>query len=126
VLCIYDRVANVPTAVGVLEVQPNASWTSKDPKGWKYKDTTLAQAGVSGMSLKTGDAGKTKAQLKAGGANFPAPVAASMSQMFTSNPNVTVQLVKEGGAGGALCYASDFAPDDTKKNTATSFKATAK
>jgi hypothetical protein len=125
-LCIYDSSAAVPFLVGSLTVGPSAPWTGKDPKGWKYKDKTAGQDGVAGVSLKTGVAGKSKAQLKAGGSGLPVPSAFDTTKFFDQGPAVTVQLVKDGGPGGELCWTSEFGEADTKLNIPGKFKATAK
>jgi hypothetical protein len=125
-LCIYDSSAGVSYLAGSLTVDPNAAWASNDPKGWKYKDKTGAEDGVTGVSLKTGDATKTKAQLKGAGASLVLPDAYDLANYFDQDTTVTVQLVKNGGPGASLCYTSEFDAADTKTNSAAVFKATAK
>jgi hypothetical protein len=126
-LCIYDSTFDVPFLAGSVTVGPSASlWASSDPKGWKYKDKAGSQNGVTGVSLKTGVAGKPKAQVKAAGASLPLPVPVDTMRYFDQSSTVTVQLVKEGGAGGDLCWTSEFDAAATKLNTPAKFKATAK
>jgi hypothetical protein len=122
-LCIYDSTLDVPFLTGSVTVGPSASlWTSSDPKGWKYKDKAGSQDGVTGVQLKTGVAGKPKAQVKAAGTNLPLPAPVDMTSFFDQSSTVTVQLVKDGGP----CWTSQFDAGDTKLNTPARFKATAK
>jgi hypothetical protein len=126
-LCIYDSTLDAPFLAGSVAVAPSASlWASSDPKGWKYKDKAGSQEGVTGLSLKTGVAGKSKAQLKAGGSSLPLPAPFDMASYFDQSSTVTVQLVKEGGPGADLCWTSEFDAADTKTNAPDKFKATAK
>jgi hypothetical protein len=96
------------------------------PKGWKYKDKTGSQDGVIGVSLKTGLAGYPKAKVKAAGIALPLPLPFDLTSFFDQSSTVTVQLVKNGGPGGDVCWTSEFEVADTKLNTPTQFKATAK
>jgi len=115
-LCIYDHHASAPELVMNMGVTPNGGWKSKGSKGWQLKDARGVFAGIQKLQLKAGDAGKTKAQIKAKGASIPMPLVFSADQFFAKDPTVTVQLINSNG----ICWTSDFT--DTKKNTPTLFK----
>ena len=119
-LCIYDSTGNTDSLVATLSIDPNAGWTSKDPKGYQYKDKTGAQDGVTKAKLKTGDAGKTSASIGAKGLNIPMPAPHSGTEFFDQDTTVTVQLVNNQTA---TCWTSSFTT--AKKNDGVQFKATA-
>jgi hypothetical protein len=125
-LCVYDSTGGVPYLAAVLPIDPSPSWTGKDPKGWKYKDKAGSQSGVTGVAVSAGSAGKTKAQMKGAGSSLPLPPPVDTMKFFDQISTVTVQLVKEGGAGADVCWTSEFDAADTKLNTPAGFKATAK
>ena len=54
-------------------MQPGVGWDDKSPKGFRYKSKIGLSAGVTKVQFKTGDAGKTKVQLQAKGANLVLP-----------------------------------------------------
>jgi hypothetical protein len=119
-LCVYDGLGGSPALATTLEIAPNGTrWKNKDPKGWNYKDSAGASAGVKKMLLKPGPAGKTKIKLVAGGTSLPLPGAFSGSEYFDQDPSVVVQLLGEGGA----CWTSTFEPAGTKTNAPSGFKA---
>jgi hypothetical protein len=119
-LCVYDTTLAVESLVASIRVEPNAGWQSKDPKGWKYKDKTGAENGVQKVQLKTGDAGKSKAQVKAKGAAIPMPQPFSGTEFFDQDTEVIVQLVNDQTA---TCWTSEFTT--AKKNEVDQFKAKA-
>jgi len=121
-LCVYDSTTSTSSLITSLYVQANAAWVDKDPKGFKYNDPTLAQAGVQLIDIRPGDATKAKVQLKAKGGNVPAPAPFSPTELFDEDPSVTVQLVNSDGT----CWTTEFDAADTKKNTNEQFKAVAK
>ena len=95
-------------------------WQDKNPKGFNYKDKAGTADGVQKGQLKTGAAGKPKAQIKAKGSNLPTPVPISASGFFDQDTTVTVQLVNDETA---TCLESVFT--SFKKNTGDQFKAKA-
>lgn len=115
-LCVYDSVGSTPSLAASIEVAPGAAWTDNDPKGWKYKDATLASDGVLLAMVK---AGKTKVLLKAKGLGLPLPAAASVTQFFAKDTEVTAQLVNSQ-TGTSWTSAFPVA----RKNTPTLFIAT--
>lgn len=116
-LCIYDRSLGIPSLTMSMTVAPSVGWKSKESKGWSYKDATGAFAGIQKLQVKAGDAGATKAQVKAQGANIPMPFPYSTEQFFANDPGITVQLVNSHGT----CWTSELT--NAKKNTAQQFKA---
>jgi probable HAF family extracellular repeat protein len=66
-MCLYGN-GELKT---LMQVDPGAAWTSKDPKGWIYKDPTGAEDGVLKASVKPGEAGKSKVQFVGGGIHVP-------------------------------------------------------
>jgi hypothetical protein len=116
-LCVYDSTAAVPALVASIVVDPNGAWDDKDPKGWKYKDKQGAFDGVQKVQLKTGTAGKSKAQVKAKGSNIPTPAPFNAVEFFDADPNVTVQLVNDEGK----CWTTEFAT--ATKNEVDQYKA---
>lgn len=117
-LCIYDSTANTDSLVGKLEIDPNAGWLSKDPRGWSYEDTTGAFDGITRAQLRTGLAGESKASVSARGALIPMPVPFSETEMFDVDSHLTVQFVNDSTS---LCWTSKFVA--ATKNTATRFQA---
>ena len=92
-LCVYDSSGGSTSLATALEIGPSLLWIDKTPKGWSFADKAKTFDGVSKAQLRPGAAGKSKAQVKAGGINIPMPVPASASQYFAQQPNVSVQLV---------------------------------
>jgi hypothetical protein len=116
-LCIYDRTASTAALIGKLVIDPNAAWTSKDPKGFNYKDKLGVEDGVQKAKLKTGDSGKTQAQVKAKGVNLPLPPPLGEGAYFDQDPSVVVQLM----SGEGKCWTSEFST--SKKNTEAQYQA---
>jgi len=119
-VCIYDETATTPALVGSLTIAPNAGWDDKDPKGFKYKDKTGVEDGVTGGQLKTSDSDKGRVQIKAKGSTISWPIPFDMAEYFDQDTDVTVQLVN---STTATCWTSEF--QTNTKNTAELFKAKA-
>jgi len=111
-LCIYDGESGLPVLETRLEVPPSVLWTTNSTTTWKYKDKLLTQDGVLSILLKSGPALKTKAMVKAKGANITMPVPEGPSAFFEQNPKVIVQLLNDLG----MCWTSEFLPPATKNN----------
>ncbi len=118
-LCIYDSTGNADSLVATLEIDPNANWTTKDPRGLQYKDKAGAEDGVTKAKLKTGDTGKTSLSIGAKGINIPMPAPAGDTAFFNQDTTVTVQLVNDQTP---TCWTSAFMT--AKTNDGTHFKAT--
>ncbi len=118
--CLFDTSASSPTLKAHLEIAPGSLWTSNAPKGWSYADKAGTADGVAKLALKTGDAGRTKAQLQAKGSHLSMPVPFSGTQYFEQDPEVVAQLVGSNG----LCLTSVF-PEATR-NDGANFKAKTK
>ena len=119
-LCIYDEIGSVALAVAGLDVGPSATWVSKAPKGFDYKDKSGSENGATKVQLRTGAAGKSKASFAAKGLNIPMPTPFSATKLFNQDAGVIVQLVNDETA---TCWTSEFTA--ATKNDDSSFKAKA-
>ena len=122
-LCVYDETASAPSLVFRAGIPgPNGTWIDKSPKGLQLKDKSGFPAGITKVTLKTGADGKTKAQIKANGANLTLPgPQGPPPAYFAQDPNVTVVLINSEGT----CWTSEFDASGTKKNNVEQFKAKA-
>jgi len=116
---VYDTSGGAPLLATILQVAPNAAWESYDPRGWRLSDKVGAFDGVQQIKLSPGEAGRSKAQLKARGINLPMPSPFDPAAFFDQAPRVVVQLFNSEG----MCWASEFTT--SRKNTGTEFKAKA-
>jgi hypothetical protein len=116
-LCVYDQTGAVPSLAATLVIAPNAFWDNKDPKGWNYKDKGGAEDGIQKAQLKTGTAGKSKAQVKAKGINIPMPVPVGPDQYFNEDPGLIVQFLSSEGQ----CWNTEFA-SPARKNDGEQYK----
>ena len=116
-LCFYAGAT--PTLLQGASVPPaGGKWSAIGTKGYKYKDPTGTNAGITKIIVKGGAAGKSKALVKGKGADLPAfdtylPIA-------TGNLPLIVQL--RNNANG-LCWQGSFATPT--KNLSTQFNAKA-
>jgi hypothetical protein len=111
-LCIYAGTADA--LVATLSIPPsNTKWQASGDKGYKYKDLTNSQSGVSKVILKGGAAGKTKALLKGKGVNLPDPLNAG-----ALGTPVTAQLLNHQTG---ICWETVF--NSPTKSTDALFKA---
>jgi hypothetical protein len=117
-LCVYDTVSGADALAGEVVIGPNANWDDKNPQGWKYKDRDGLEDGVGGAQIKTGIGGKSKAQVKAKGANVPTPAPVSGTKFFTQDPRVTVQLMNDATP---TCWTTEFT--ESKRNDPAQYKA---
>ncbi|HEY2773101.1 MAG TPA: hypothetical protein VGK20_03510 [Candidatus Binatia bacterium] len=117
-LCVYDSISGGDTLATSIAIAPGSNWTSKDPKGFSYKDKTGSSGGVTKASVKTGAAGKSKISLSAKGLALPLPAPFSGSQFFDMSPRVVVQLHSNSAPN---CWSSAFTA--ATKNTAAKFSA---
>jgi hypothetical protein len=119
-LCIYDETADVPSFVTSLAIGPSPSWDDKNPKGFRYRDTSGTQDGVIKASLKTGASEKASVSVSAKGSSIPMPVPVSGSELFDLDTTVTVQLINDETS---TCWTSEFTAAGMKKNDPTQFNA---
>jgi subtilisin-like proprotein convertase family protein len=121
-LCIYDTSDGVASLAAELTVPPDTDlWRSKDPKGFDYKDRDGSQDGVTGVKIRTGTAGRSKLDMKAGGASLPTPPPFGGDAFFAQDPNVIVQLI---ASDGAACWTTIF--NQATRNTGDVYKAKVK
>ena len=122
-LCLYDSSVSSDQMLADITVSPNGLWQDRSPKGYLYKNRYGDYDGVNLIQLKTGIAGKTANKLKAKGPLLPLPAAFDLDRYFEQAVAVTAQLHASTASTGLTCWDSSFTPLDTKKNTATLFKA---
>ncbi|MGH7785787.1 MAG: thrombospondin type 3 repeat-containing protein [Candidatus Binatia bacterium] len=112
-LCLYTGPQHAPLTR--LTVAAHATrWSPLSTRGFRYKDSSAAAAGVTKMLLKSGAAGKSVAQVKGKGVNLPDPTFS-----FLPLP-VTAQLVN---SETGTCFEASYVAADVKKNDAGVFKA---
>jgi cysteine-rich repeat protein len=111
-LCLYAYAGTTAAQIADVDVPGGTGWSVVGSNsGYKYKNSTGAEDGVRKIILKTSNANKSKALLKAKGANLPditTPI---------SLP-VTAQLVN---SSTSTCFTADYTT--AKKNVAGTFKA---
>lgn len=103
-LCIYDSTASTTRLATAVDIAPGALWTDRTPDGLSYKDKVGVSGGLKKLQIKTGGAGESKVNLKAGGVFTPAPVPFSAVELFDQDTTVTAQLISSTG----LCLTSSF------------------
>ncbi len=106
-LCFYPDVPGGGGLGAEVLLAPSPIWVTLNGEGYRYQDLSGSNGGVSDLRIRTGDANKTKASLKARGANVPGGLLPATSY--------TVQLAEPSGGG---CWTSSFA---TGTASATSF-----
>ncbi len=122
-LCVYD---STDALVGSLNVNKAGLWCAysdcwrssggdpPDGKGYKYKDANASADGVSKITIKGGDAGKSKAILKASNRFGYQPL--GIAAALAGHTNATMQLV----TSDASCISATLT--DIKKNDVDFFK----
>jgi len=122
-VCVYDDGGTLVAALSVDRAGDicgtNPCWkalggTPPGGKGYKYKDSALAEDGVFQILYKGGAAGSSKALVKGRGAGLPDGVAAAL----LSSASATVQL---HGSDATQCLS--LTVTDIKKQEADFFKA---
>lgn len=84
---------------------------SNSRSGYKYKDRSGTNSGVTSISLAAGDAGRTKIKLKAKGLNLVPPAIALLGE------TITAQLINSEG----ICWDAEF-PTPASSLTAEVYK----
>ena len=121
-VCLYDETALVAGLALDVRVAPGAGWHGVGDlpvRGWSFRDSTLAQNGAQKLLVKGGKPGKDALLFKGRGANLSLPAAASASQLFHQQDDVTVQLVSDTGA----CWGAVYQPSEVTRNDAASYAA---
>jgi hypothetical protein len=125
-LCVYDESAGVPSLAfdstapgGGLCKNGKPCWTPTGgiPNGYKYSDKFLTPDGILKMTLRAGNAGRSKIVLTAKGFLLGLPAAATAGQFFHQDSALTVQLVQDDGD----CWGASFSA--AVENDASQFKA---
>ena len=115
-LCVIDRPAGTPDAkldasvVAGGDCGGRPCWRTVKG-GFRYADSSAAQHGIRAIQLKSGDAGRAKASVKAKGPNLAMPA------LGLSTP-VTARLVR---IGTPACWEASFGAPS--RNDAALFKA---
>lgn len=110
-LCIYDG-SGIQMA---MKVPAGAGWASigrpSDPRGYKFKDTTLSNDGIRLIRAKASNLDKANAKLVGGKENLP-----DTANLPFQYP-VTAQLYAVGG----MCWEVEFDASTTRKNVSDHF-----
>jgi hypothetical protein len=117
-LCLYDETADVPSLIASIPVGAGAGWKSKAAKGFDFGDKTGAQHGVRKIQLRTGAAGKSKAQFSARGSSPSWPTAVSATQFFEADDSVVAQMIM---SNKSTCWSTDLTT--VKTNSSEKFNA---
>jgi murein DD-endopeptidase MepM/ murein hydrolase activator NlpD len=124
-LCLYDATGGNEALAGGVEVAPGGTCGKKPcwkavRDGFRFKDRSGLQGGALAMSLRGGEAKRSKFSVKAKGLALDLPGAAGL-QYLNADTTVRVQLVE---SSSGTCWESVFtAPQHVSRNTATQFKA---
>lgn len=116
-LCLYDETAGVPS-LKLTAAVPAGGTCGGDPcwstigKGFKYKDPSAGNAGISGLLLKFGESGKAKIVAKGKDANLDMP-----ALPLAQDQHVIVQLKNSLGT----CWEARYGAT-AKKNDGEQFK----
>jgi len=114
-LCVYDSSAGSPALAMAITIPPGGTcagnrpcWKSNGPKGFKYKDGALTQAGVRKIILRAGVPGQAKIIVKGKGGNLPLP-----PLPFAQDPAIIVQMANDtvGGCWEAIYSAPPVTAD---------------
>lgn len=123
-LCVYDSSSGVDTlamrataiAGGVCAGRP--CWAETGP-GFRYRNPNRTPNGLQTVVLKSGAAGQSAVIVKGRGDNLELPGPINLSQYFSNDPRVTVQLLRSDG--GKCWEARYLAP--AIRNTGEQFRA---
>lgn len=124
-LCLYDAVADADVLAGGTAVA-SGGVCGKKPcwkatrDGFKFKDRYGVQGGAIVVTMRGGEAKRSKFSVRAQGLSLDLPGAAG-AQYLNADTTVRAQLVE---TSTNTCWESVFTtPDDVVKNTMTLFKA---
>lgn len=116
-LCVYDSELDSPLGAPTIDIRPNAAWSSRGARGWRYRDPRRTFAGMARFRLRAGPSGTAQISASGVGATLPLPDPVAPDRFFEQDPSVTVQLVNEN----ARCWSATFTT--SRVNSETSFKA---
>jgi hypothetical protein len=120
-LCVYDHTAGVPDLYMRRTIPGGvAAWVAKGPgRGVEYKEKLGANDGFVRVRLTPGENGRAAAQVRLKGLGLALPGPNAGSAYFEQDSHVTVQLINEIG----VCWTSEFAEPNAKRNDAAGFEA---
>ncbi|GBD27467.1 hypothetical protein HRbin30_02814 [bacterium HR30] len=104
VICLYDFSAGLPVLKLQLAPPSGTTWRMFRGHTYRYADRTGSVQGLRRVMLQGKGVGKGKVAVRASEATLPLPGPASAMQYFAADPQVVVQLVRNGGA----CWESVF------------------
>ena len=110
-LCMYEGPEGTPGTFFQATVPPGTGWQLTGTNGFKYTDKLGTAAGVTGISLKAGTAGKASIKVMGKGSQLQL-----LPSVKLTLP-VTVQL-----RGHGECWGAEYAPAGVNKNTMTTFR----
>jgi len=134
-LCLFDAFGNLAGSFTIDRAGDTCDgkdcWKKlgaapPDGKGYKFKDKALTSDGTALVLMKGGDAGKSKALVKARNkvGTMPLGIAAALFTGVPAGSAATMQLISNGEPGGfpagTVCLSLDL--DDVKKNDGVFFK----
>jgi Thrombospondin type 3 repeat len=109
-VCVYDAKGLQLEA----RIEPGTGWKALGTSGYKFKDKTGANAGVTALLAKVSPSGRAKAVAKGKGTLLEGP------ENLPFTPPVSAGVVN---LDTGVCLGSAFAPDEVKKSTDAIFKA---
>jgi hypothetical protein len=110
--CVFDETGGTPALVLEAAVPPGPAWAATS-RGFKFKDRTLVNAGISQIKLRTGIAGTASISVLGKGENLAVP-----SLPLAQDPRVIVQLLTDNA-----CWEARYGTN--RQNTFDKFKAKA-
>jgi CSLREA domain-containing protein len=108
-LCLYYG----STLRSAIRLSDPSKWVASGTTGYKYKDSTASAGGITGVTLKGGEAGKTKLVFTGKGDNLPDPL-----PITSVPPSITVVA---RNSSTATCFSAVYSSATT--NTANLLKA---
>ncbi|GIW44926.1 MAG: hypothetical protein KatS3mg077_2208 [Candidatus Binatia bacterium] len=110
-ICIWDGSG----LLAQLQAAPGPKWIA-GPRGYRYRDPTLAHDGLQGLWVRAGRAGrprKTDVYVRGRGANLP-----DIALPLSAPVNVTVQVLD---SGSGLCFGETFTGTHVRRNAANAY-----
>jgi hypothetical protein len=110
VLCVYGQPSGITSTLLRATIPAGPSWKATRTSGFTYTDKLGTAAGVTSITLKTGEDGRASVQLKGEGPNLELPT-------LPLAPPVTVQLRSRGE-----CWGAGYVSAGVQRNTETEFR----